>query len=173
MYSKHTISIPSRLFTKQSYWRGYVSYQNYAFPSVWKKSNVIPMHKKRDKQLIKDYRPVSLLPICGKIFERLIFNIVFKFLGNKNLLNPNQSGFRLSDSCVYQLLSITHEIFSSRDCKPSLEVCSVFLDISKAFDKVWHEGLIYKLQTTGISGNLLKLLASFLSEWQQRVLLNG
>ena len=144
-----------------------------SFPYTWKKSNVIPVHKKNDKQLINNYRPVSLLPIFGKIFERIIFNNIYKYLDEHNLLNPNQSGFRPKDSCVYQLLEITHNIFSSFDCNPTLETRAVFLDISKAFDKVWHEGLVFKLKSVGISGNLLTLMESFLSERYQRVLLNG
>ena len=85
----------------------------------------------------------------------------------------NQSGFRPSDSCVNQLIAITHEIFKAFDCNPSLEVRSVFLDISKAFDKVWHEGLLYKLKSMGISGELYNLLENYLSDRFQRVLLNG
>ena len=91
----------------------------------------------------------------------------------EKLLNPNQSGFRPSDSCINQLLAITHEIFEAFDCKPSLEVRSVFLDISKAFDKVWHEGLLYKLKSMGISGELYNLLENYLSGRFQRVVLNG
>ena len=71
------------------------------------------------------------------------------------------------------MLTITHEIFSSFDCNPSLEVRSIFLDISKAFDKVWHEGLLYKLKSFGISGNLLNLIKHYLTDRSQRVLLNG
>ena len=89
------------------------------------------------------------------------------------MLNPNQPGFRPKDSCVYQLIEITHNIFSSFDCNPTLETRAVFLDISKAFDKVWHRGLIHKLESIGISGNLLNLMESFLSERYQRVLING
>ena len=103
----------------------------------------------------------------------MIFNSIFCFLEENILLNPNQSGFRPSDSCIYQLLSITHKIYSSFDASPSLEVRGVFLDISKAFDKVWHEGLIFKLQSIGISANLLNLIANFLNNRFQRVLLNG
>ena len=91
----------------------------------------------------------------------------------ENLLNPNQSGFRLADSCINQLLAITHEIFKAFDCNPSLEVRSVFLDIVKAFDKVWHEGLLYKLKSMGISEELFKLLENYLSGRFQKVLLNG
>ena len=79
----------------------------------------------------------------------------------EELLNPNQSGFRPSDSCVNQLLAITHEIFEAFDCNPSLEVRSVFLDISKALGKVWHKGLLFKLKSMGISGefcNFLKII---------------
>ena len=120
---------------------------------------------------MKNCRPVSLLPICGKIFERLIYNELFNFLLRINLISPNQSGFKPGDSCINQLLSITHEIYNSFD--EGLEVRSVFLDISKTFDKVWHKGLLFKLSQNGISGNLLDLLSSFLSDRKQRVLLNG
>ena len=112
------------------------------------------------------------MPIFGKIFEKIIFNKI-NFLLEENLLNSNQSGFRPSDSCINQLLAITYEIFEAFDCNPSLEIRSVFLDISKAFDKVWHEGLLYKLKSMGISGELCNLLESYLSGRFQRVLLNG
>ena len=117
------------------------------FPNLWKKSNIVPIHKKGDKQCIVNCRPVSLLPICGKIFERLIFNPVFEFLEENKLLSPNQSGFRPNDSCKNQLLSIVHSIYTDFDQSPSLEGRGNFLDNPKAFDKVWHEGLLYKLET--------------------------
>ena len=140
---------------------------------IWKRSNIIPVHKKNYKRLVNSYRPISLLPIFGKIFEKIMFNRVYKFLSEERLLNPNQSGFRPSDSCINQLLAITHEIFEAFDCNSPLEVTSVFLDISKAFDKVWHEGLIYKIKSMGISGELCKLLENYLSGRYQRVVLNG
>ena len=102
-----------------------------------------------------------------------MFNRVYKFLLEERLLYPNQSGFRPSDSCIHQLLAITHEIFEVFDCNPPLEVRSVFLDISIAFDKVWHEGLIYKFKSMCISGELCKLLENYLSGRYQRVVLNG
>ena len=80
----------------------------------------IPAYKKNDKRSLKNSHPVSLLPICGKVFERIIFN-VFLFLED-NLLTPNQSGFRPNDSCVNQLLSIVHNIYSDFVHNPSLEV---------------------------------------------------
>ena len=119
------------------------------FPDVWKKANVTPVCKKGDKKVLKSYRPVSVLPISGKIFEKLLFNALYSFFEDHKLLNPCQSGFQKSDSCINQLVSITHEIYSAFDCNPSLEVFRCFLDLSKAFDKVWHDGLIYKLKSLG------------------------
>ena len=91
----------------------------------------------------------------------------------EDLLNPNQSGLRPSDSCINQLLAVTHEIFEAYDCNPPLEFWSVFLDISKAFDKVWHKRLLYKLKSMGISGELFNLLENYLSGRLQRVVSNG
>ena len=94
------------------------------FPSDWKKAHVVPVHKKRDKQCLKNYRPISLLPICSKIFERLIYNELFTFFTDNNLISPNQSGFRPGDSCVNQLIVITREIYKPFD--DGLEVRGVF-----------------------------------------------
>ena len=104
------------------------------FPSEWKKGNIVPIHKKGDKQTLKNYRPVSLLPTCGKALERLMFNEMFKFFIENEFVSSNQSGFKPGDSCVNQLVSITHEIYKSFD--KDHEVRDVFLDISKAFRKV-------------------------------------
>ena len=96
---------------------------------------------------------------------------MFEFFIENKLISSSQSGFKPGDSCINQLLSITHEIYSSFD--EGLEVRSIFLDIAKAFDKVWHDGIIFKLTQNGISGNLLNLLRDFLNERKQRVILNG
>ena len=106
-----------------------------SFPSEWKIGNIVPIHKKSDKQNLINYRPVPLLPICGKIFERLVSGEMFRFFLENKLIAPHQSGFKPGDSCINQLLSITHEIYKSFD--DGLEVRSVFLDVSKAFDNIW------------------------------------
>ena len=113
------------------------------------------------------------MPICGEIFEKVIFNKIYNFLLEESLLNSNKPGFGPGDSFVNQFLAITHEIFEAFDCNPYLEVRSIFLDISKAFDKVWHEGLLYKIKSMGISGELYSLLESYLSGELQGVVLNG
>ena len=110
--------------------------QSESFPNNWKKSNVAPIHKKDDKQFLQNYRPVSLLPIYGKIFERIIFNPIFEYLEKNSLLCPNQTGFCPFDSCENQLLLIIHDIYASFDQHLTLEARANFLDISKAFDKV-------------------------------------
>ena len=96
---------------------------------------------------------------------------MFNYFIENKLISSNQSGFKPSDSCINQLLSITHEIYESFDV--GLEVRSVFLNISKAFDKVWHNGIIYKLTQNGISENLRNFLEDFLKERKQCVVLNS
>ena len=94
---------------------------------------------------MKNYRPISFLPVFGKIFERVIFKDVFNYFHKNELFTKCQSGFLPGDSSVSQFLSIVHGINPSFDCDPTQDVRGIFLDISKAFDKVWHEGhLSYK-----------------------------
>ena len=94
------------------------------FPSEWKKANVVPVHKRGDKQILQTYRPISLLPIKGKILERLLYHRMFEYFTENNLISDNQSGFKPGDSCICQLLSITHEIYQSFD--NNLEVRAIF-----------------------------------------------
>ena len=86
---------------------------------------------------------------------------------------PSQSGFLPGDSSIAQLLSIIHEIQTAFDNNPTVDVRGVFLDISKAFDKVWHDGLVFKLKSYGVEGELLSLLKNYLQSREQRVVLNG
>ena len=141
------------------------------FPDLWKSANVTPIHKKDNKQSIKNYRPISLLPIFAKIFEKIVFHHMYNHFISNNLITENQSGFRPNDSVTNQLISLVNSIHSSFDDK--LEVRSVYLDMSKAFDKVWHEGLLFKLKQNGIEGNLLGLLRNYLRNRKQRVVING
>ena len=134
-----------------------------------KKANVVPVHRKDDKETLRNYRPVSLLQICSKIFKRILYKEMFGFFLDKGLISANQSCFKPGDFCINQLFSIMHNIYKSFD--DGYEVRGVFLDISKAFDKIWHDGLIFKLQENGISGNL-KVLKHFLTNRKQRVVLN-
>ena len=96
---------------------------------------------------------------------------MFEFFIENKLISSSQSGFKPGNPCINQLLSITHQIYNSFD--EGLEVRSIFLDIAIAFDKVWHDGIIFKLIHNGIWGKLLKLFCDFLNERKQRVILNG
>ena len=143
------------------------------FPEQWKRANVTPVHKKEDKHLIKNYRPISLLPIFAKVFEKIVFDNLYNHLVINHLITKNQSGFRPGDSGTNQLIYLVHEIFKNFDCVENLETRSIYLDMSKAFDKVWHDGLIYKLEKNGVTGRLLVLLKNYLNNREQRVVLNG
>ena len=112
------------------------SFDSSYFPVLRKKSNIIPVDKKKKKMtkiFLKNYRPISLLLVFIKVFEKMIFNKMYNFLQNEQLLSPNQSSWRSSDSCINQLLSITLEIFQSFDATPSLEVRSVLFRYIKGF----------------------------------------
>ena len=95
-------------------------FQPGTFPSTCKKSNILPVYKKRGKRIVQNYRLVSLLPILGKIFERIVFNKIFEFLNRNKLFTPDQFGFRrsvschnlLSVSCQNQFVSIFNKIYS-------------------------------------------------------------
>ena len=130
-----------------------------------------PVFKKGDKQILKNCRLISLVPVCSKILEKLILNKAFKFFTENDLILLNQSGFKPGDSCINQLWPITHDIYKSFDCGE--EIRGVFLDISMEFDKVWYDAIIFKLEQNDISGNLHKILHDFLLNRKQRVVLNG
>ena len=143
------------------------SIQNSTFPSMWKKSNVIPIHKK-DKQ---NYRPVSLLCNVSKVFERLIYDKLYTFLISNNLLTDKNSGFCSGDGTLYQLLAMSHEFHEALDNGHDMRI--VFMDMSKAFDKVCHKGVIFKLKRKGIDGLLLKWFISYLENRFQRFVIDG
>ena len=103
------------------------------YPNDWKKGNVASIQKNKSKNLIKNYRPISILPVFSEVF---IFNSSFSYLFENTLFTELQSDFLPGDSYISQLLSITYEIYKSFDCNPSVDVRRTFLDKSKAFDKV-------------------------------------
>ena len=141
------------------------------FPNKWKKANVTPIFKKKDKNLVTNYRPISLLPLCGKIFEKIIYDNLYSYIYKNNFITDKQSGYKRGDSTVKQLLSITNEIHKTFD--EGKELRAVFLDISRAFDRVWHDGLLFKLSQIGIEGQALNIVKDFLKNREQRVVIDG
>lgn len=141
------------------------------FPTDWKRANLTPIPKKNEKNLPNNYRPVSLLSIVGKALERCVHKHMYNYVTENNLITPFQSGFTRNDSTTNQLTFLYHTFCQAVD--NGKEVRVVFCDISKAFDRVWHRGLLFKLSSIGIKGNLLRWLSSYLSNRTQRVVLNG
>ena len=141
------------------------------FPSEWKKANVTPVFKSNNPNEVKNYRPISLLSIISKCLERCVYKHVHNFLLDNNIITSNQSGFTKGDSAINQLINISNEFGRALDNGKEIRV--VFCDISKAFDRVWHTGLLFKLKQYGISGNLLNWFENYLSGRIQRVVLNG
>ena len=91
-----------------------------------------------------------MLPKSSKVFEKLDCDAIFDFMIENNLLSSTQSGVKPNNSCSNQLISITHNAFCASDGNPSLELRGVFLELSIAFGRPWHEGLLYKLKNRGI-----------------------
>ena len=140
-------------------------------PKSWK-SAVITMIPKKDikSSNYADYRPISLLSCVGKLAERVIKNRLYNFLEGTNLIVKVQSGFRNKRGTADNLLFMTQKI---QEClNRGKKVCGIFFDISKAFDKVWHAGLIYKLIYLGVPMYIIRFIKSFLSDRFFKVKIN-
>ena len=122
-----------------------------------------------DAHEVINYRPVSLLSLVSKILERVLFSRISDFATNN--LHDLQHGFRPKRSCVTQLLQVLHELGRALDTGKEIDV--IYLDFSKAFDSVSHNKLLFKLKSYGISGSLFDWLSDYLSEWKQRVVVEG
>ena len=140
-------------------------------PYSYKEANVSPVPKKGDLSIASNYRPISLLNAEDKLLERLMFKYLFNHLRDNNLLSSLQSGFIPGDSTVNQLTFLYNTFCQALDS--GKEVRAVFCDISKAFDRVWHAGLLLKLKTVGVAGSVLTWFKSYLSDRRQRVVLPG
>jgi hypothetical protein len=162
--TSESISVPlSCLFNE--------SFNKSSVPSAWKKANVSPIHKKDSRSVVGNYRPISLLSTLGKVQERIVYRRLYRFLSDNNLLTPKNSGFKEKDSAIYQLISIVDKIY--RALEDGKDISMVFLDVSKAFDKVWHLGLLHKLKTNGIDGKLFEWLEDYLTNRMISVVING
>lgn len=142
------------------------------FPAHFKIAKVIPILKtSKDSKCPANYRPISLLSSLGKIFERIINSKLNASLVENSSINPKQFGFREGHSTVHQVKRLLNIINDNKTKRRSTGM--VLLDIEKAFDSVWHGGLIYKLHNVGTPPVLVKLLASFLEDRHFTVCVNG
>lgn len=131
------------------------------FPHHFKTAKVIPILKEgKDRKSAISYRPISLLSTIGKIFERVIFIQMNTFVNEKDIIKAEQFGFREGHSTVHQIKRIVNLIINNK--KRKISTGMVLIDIEKAFDSVWHDGLIYKLEKINTPIHLIKLLTSFL-----------
>ena len=142
-----------------------------SLPDIWKHANVNPIHKKADKTNPSNYRPVSLTCISCKLLEHIICSSLMQHLTRHNILYLLQHGFREKRSCKSQLLEFVHDIAFNVQKGHQNDV--VVMDFAKAFDKVAHTRLIYKLSSYGVKGNTLGWIGSFLSGRSQKVVPEG
>ena len=142
-----------------------------AFPENWKRSHVTPIAKGGERSSPSNYRPISLLCTPEKCFERVVFKHIYTHFHENHILTSLQSGFIPGDSTVNQLTFLYNTFSQALDTEKEVRV--VFCDVSKAFDRVWHEGLLLKLEAAGIRGSLLSWFRSYLSDRKQRVVLPG
>ena len=130
------------------------------FPERLKIAKVLPLYKKDDKVLLNNYRPISLLSVISKIFDRIIYNQLYSYFENKNILYSGQYGFRIKHSTELASLEVIETIISQMDTNKI--PLGIFLDLSKAFDTLDHEILITKLNYYGIKKLSNKLLRNYL-----------
>ena len=148
-----------------------VSIHDGCFPSEMKVAKILPMHKGDSVLSVGNYRPISLLPIFSKIFERLIYNRLIEFITDNKILSELQFGFQKNKSTEHAVTSILSTLDEAKS-KRNSSYC-IFLDFAKAFDTVNHEILLAKLDHYGISGVSHTLLKSYLSNRTQQTEING
>ena len=146
-----------------------LSFQSGEIPQDWRDATITPIHKKGPKTSPTNYRPISLLSITSKVQERIVHDRLYKHISPH--LPSQQSGFRKNDNTEFQLARVVHQLSEGRDAGNSVMAC--FFDLSKAFDRVWHAGLLLKLQHYGVTGSALAWFTSYLSNRRQRVQVCG
>ena len=157
-----------------SYWLSKlvnICFERGEFPDLLKTAKVIPLHKKDSKLDHLNYRPISLLSVFSKIYEKLIYLRIYSYLEKNNLIYTRQFGFRGGYSTNHAIISITEYIRELLDKGET--VCGVFVDLEKAFDTVHHDILCEKLEFYGLRGKVNTLLKSYLSKREQFVTING
>ncbi len=141
------------------------------FPTQWKKARVVPVHKKKSRADPANYRPISLLCNISKLMEFFVNKALRQHLFKHGLIRENQFGFRPHHSAADLLTYLSHEWMSSLNNREEVKV--VALDIKAAFDRVWHRGLLAKLEARGLSGKLLEWIQNYLCDRRIQVVVGG
>ena len=139
------------------------------FPAKWKDANLIPVHKSGPKNTVTNYRGIALLSVVSKVLEKCVFSRIYDHVDH--LLNPSQHGFRQKRSCVTQLIQYVHLLASTLDFGGQID--SIYLDMAKAFDRVPHQKLLYKLRFYGFRDPLLSWIEDYLTNRRHRVIIDG
>ena len=140
-------------------------------PKGWKEAAVIPLHKGGAKSDVNNLRPISLLPVPGKLLERIVHGRVMVFLERVCYLNNCQGGFRKGHSTVSTISIITNDIYEATNNKQVTHV--VFIDLKKAFDTVDHQILLSKIENAGIRNNTLSWIGNYILNRKQHTVMNG
>ena len=141
------------------------------FPNKWKSTKVTPLFKKGSKRELGNYRPISVLPLVSKIFEKIIYRQLYDYLQDNSLLNTCQSGFRSMHSTLTALLETTNNWSINID--NGLLNGVLFIDLKKAFDTIDHEIILRKLANYGVDQSALRFFASYLCNRSQKCRVNG
>ena len=141
------------------------------FPTIWKKSKIIPLHKKDDQLNPKNYRPVAIIPIFSKILERVVFNQIIEYLAANKLIHPNHHAYRSEHNTTTALIQLYDVWIEALEENEISGVC--FLDMSAAFDVVDHSLLLKKLELYGFDSNMVEWTSSYLSDRAQCVCIDG
>jgi hypothetical protein len=142
-----------------------------SFPSQWKQAIVTPIHKGGDRNDLSNYRPISVLPVLSKIYERHILKSLSGYIRTYDLISSSQSGFRANHSCTTAMQHMFSEWSDKLISKHTIVM--LFLDFRKAFDMVGHNIILDKLKLMGIRGNFLSILKSYLQNRTQCVKVNS
>ena len=141
------------------------------FPDVFKTAEIIPVFKSGDPKIASNHRPIAMLSPLSKVLEKCIYSRLEKYIYSNNFLYEQQFGFRKKSSTENAAVQIHHQIMQDLDKKHT--VCSLFLDLRKAFDTVHHETLLKKLHNYGIRGNAFNLIRTYLTNRKQYTIING
>ena len=173
-----TLKVRCTVFCAVTYSGLHVSWSGHAvtwltadeFPERLKYALIWPVHKKGDKHLVTNYRPISLLTSFSKIFEKLVFARLYKHLLTNRILAKAQYGFRSNSSTENAAYNVINEITQTMNDRRPLG--GLFCDLEKAFDCVNHKSLLEKLELYGITGKFLDVIKSFLQGRYQKVVLS-
>ena len=146
-------------------------FQHGTQPSLWKTANVVPIHKKRSRTAVQNYRPVSLLSVLSKVMEKVVNRRIMTYLEKENLLSKHQFGFRTGLGTADLLTSLNHQWLSCINTGGAVRVLAV--DIAGAFDRVSHVGVLHKIRSYGLDGTLHRWLTSYLTDRNLQVVVGG